>query len=521
MRSLDTRIQKCLENKIFGYVITALFILTPLISAILFCAMDGRLISDIYIPLGGWSDEITYYKQVESVLSHGIPRGYFGYNQSRAVIGPFACWGFLPLIPYVIWGFLFGWTYVSPIYANIFFCMMAFAFLYFLLRPTKKWCLSFSAFWILFKYLNRHVLSGMVEASVLQQIMFIAVIGECLLSEKVRSHINMTKKKENILIVVCTILIFLLTIVRPYYAVFFLIPFWAVIRNKSKVGIVSIPVVGLFSIVCYALYRKYICAAYFKDAILIDEMIGESVSGILTHIVSDVVELGRYIWYALRYHDVVGWYYLLFFMQMGIMLFVCIYKLYKKQSVPKMYVVALVGNVLILLSIILLYDLIVGGRHLIALIVVNTVLLLVETHIGISGVMCSVLILCTLLSWNREVLPYIEDDYALWLDSLKQICAEKLEVTDEISYDNVVGMPVSDRNREDQSIEAVTYYGLLFAMPSGMGVSLDFASFYDDPDNIKAKYILVHPDGMIRLTLEEIGMKPVVEMEELMIYARE
>ena len=30
-----------------------LFVTTPLISAVLFCLKDGKLISDVYIPLGG------------------------------------------------------------------------------------------------------------------------------------------------------------------------------------------------------------------------------------------------------------------------------------------------------------------------------------------------------------------------------------------------------------------------------------------------------------------------------------
>ena len=112
--------------------------MVPLLSAILFCFRDGKLISDIYIPLGGWSDEITYYKQIEGILAYGMPRGYFGYNQSRALYGSLGVWGLLPLIPYVIFGFFFGWNYCSPIYANILFSMLAFLVIYIFLRPDKK-----------------------------------------------------------------------------------------------------------------------------------------------------------------------------------------------------------------------------------------------------------------------------------------------------------------------------------------------------------------------------------------------
>lgn len=118
---LDINVKKYFDReKILQRSFGLLFCLTPLISAILFCMMDGKMITDIYIPLGGWSDEITYYKQIEGILSHGMPRGYFGYNQSKALYGSLSVWGLVPLIPYVIWGKIFGWNYCSPIFANIF-----------------------------------------------------------------------------------------------------------------------------------------------------------------------------------------------------------------------------------------------------------------------------------------------------------------------------------------------------------------------------------------------------------------
>ena len=95
---------KIFSKKVWKILIIIIFVLTPLISAVLFCLKDGRRIDEVYIPLGGWSDEITYYKQIEGILSHGMPRGYFGYNQSKALYGTLGVWGLVPLIPYVIWG---------------------------------------------------------------------------------------------------------------------------------------------------------------------------------------------------------------------------------------------------------------------------------------------------------------------------------------------------------------------------------------------------------------------------------
>ena len=89
------------------------------------------------------------------------------------------------------------------------------------------------------------------------------------------------------------------------------------------------------------------------------------------------------------------------------------------------------------------------------------------------------------------------------------------------SYDNVVGMPVSGCSKDDPNKEAVTYYGYLFAVPAGMGVSLDFWEMYEEPENIKAKYIVAHPNSRIRDILEENNMECVVEMDELVLYVRQ
>lgn len=56
-------------------------------------------------------------------------------------------------------------------------------------------------------------------------------------------------------------------------------------------------------------------------------------------------------------------------------------------------------------------------------------------------------------------------------------------------------------------------------MPSGVGISLDFQDYYENPQNIKAGYILVHPDGEIRKVLEAADMECVFENDEMALYA--
>ena len=106
------------------------------------------------------------------------------------------------------------------------------------------------------------------------------------------------------------------------------------------------------------------------------------------------------------------------------------------------------------------------------------------------------------------------------MEQLQEEFAKIVTVSDQISYDNVVAMPTADTSATDLETSVCTYYGLLYAMPPGVGISLDFEDYYDQPENIKAGYILVHPNGLIRKKLEAVGMVCVYENQELVLYAK-
>lgn len=505
------------KKKYLNGIVAFVFILMPLISAILFCLKDGRLISDIYIPLGGWSDEITYYKQIEGILSHGLPRGYFGYNQSRALYGSLAVWGGFPLIPYVIWGFLFGWNYCSPVYANIFFCVTALFVFYRLIRPKKAWMAAIAVFWIANPFLNRYILSGVIEASVIMQTVIIAVCGEYLLSEKVRTYRGreITPTKDKAILICCTAAICFLALARPYFAVFFLIPLWKSIKDKNKKGMVCLPFLAAGVIALFFLNSRYFCSTYFSSMVSFEKMRSEGISLLFR----SMIEIAKFIWYAIRYKGVgPGWYYLLLAVELAVMACVCVKRKYCRKEVPPMFFIMLIGEVLIVLSIIMMYDLSVGARHILALIVANAILLAAEYQLVCVWALAVICVAAVIRTKGADALPYQNEEYVQYMDMLKEEFAKAVEVTDEISYDNVIGMPTADIDAQNPDRDVCTYYGVLYAMPSGVGISLDFQDFYDDPQNIKAKYIVVHPEGKIREILEEAGMSCVYENNELMLY---
>lgn len=511
------------NQKFLKIVVGIVFTLIPLLSAILFCFKDGKLINDIYIPLGGWSDEITYYKQIEGILAYGMPRGYFGYNQSRALYGSLGVWGLLPLIPYVIFGFFFGWNYCSPIYANILFSMLAFLVIYIFLRPNTRSLGAISIFWITNQFLNRYVLSGVVEASVILQLIIITSCGEYLLSEKIRTQSgrSFTPHKDSIVLVVCTFLICLLTLTRPYYGVLFLIPLWKAVKDKNKKMFFILPFLAIATICLFFINNHYFCSVYFNNIFTFEKMRSAGLGGMVLSLLNSIVEILRLIWYALRYKGSgVGWYYLLLGLELFGMAVICILRKIHKQAVSPLYIITLIGNSLILISIIEMYQLGVGARHILALLTVNAVVMILESHFSWGILLTAICLFSIWQTQGADGLPYAEESYSLYMDSLEEAFSEIIQISDDISYDNVVAMPTADSKAANPDENVSTYYGLLFAVPAGAGVSLDYQDFYDDPDNIKAKYILVHPEGSIRFTLENMGMTCVYQDSTAMLYSR-
>lgn len=499
-----------------------LFILTPLFGAILFCLKDGRFINDVYMPLGGWSDEITYYKQIEGILSHGMPKGYFGYNQSSALYGPLGVWGIVPLIPYVVWGFFFGWNYTSPIYANIFFCVIGFLVIWLILKPAVKDLVMFSFFWVLCHFINRYVLSGVVEASVAMQLMIVVSCGIYLLSNKIREQAgrDFTVQKDRVVLIVCVIMICILTLARPYFAVLYLIPFWRLAKDRKWVGCAILPLVAIMVLVLFFVNSYYFCSTYFSNILSFGTLKEAGIGGVVGLVTGNLIEIAKLIWYAIRYHDSVGWYYLLLFLELAVMAVKCVVCLIKKERVPIMFIITLVGNGLILISFMLIYNLTVGARHILPIVVANVIILIVESHWiwgTVLGVLCG---LSVLLMGEFLDIPYRNELYSEYMDQVEMRFAEAVQVSEELSYENVVAMPTADTDRENPEKKVCTYYGLMFALPSGVGVSLDFEDFYEDPGNIKAGYVLVHPQGRIREMLEEMGMECVIEEEEYFLYKK-
>ncbi len=197
-----------------------LMALLPLLCCLAACAAQGGSLSQVYLPSSQWNDELFYYKQVEGILSHGYPQGYFGFNESHALKLSFAAWSPVLVWPWLLHGLVFGWDLMAPVYSNI--LLLTAAVFLFVLLTRPKWkqlglmALLFCCFW---PY-TRYMLCGMPEIICFS--MLIVYWG--LL---VHAMENETAGEIALLFVLAGVM----TLMRPYLLLFMLAPAWLWIRR--------------------------------------------------------------------------------------------------------------------------------------------------------------------------------------------------------------------------------------------------------------------------------------------------
>ena len=110
-----------------------LYLLAAFLPAVLFLTWLAvmRLTGTPISLLPTASDELSWYRQIASIVSSGQPLGYYGYNGTHAVRGTFGPWGIGILLPHALWGKIFGWNLTSMCIANVTFlggslCLFAF-----------------------------------------------------------------------------------------------------------------------------------------------------------------------------------------------------------------------------------------------------------------------------------------------------------------------------------------------------------------------------------------------------------
>lgn len=189
----------------------------PVIACLVCCAARGQGIGQVYLPSSERNDELIYYKQVEAILEYGYPRGYFGFNESHALKLSFAAWSPALMLPWVLWGLLFGWNLLSPVMCNLFLLAGAMLLYGMLAKPDWKQTGIISLLFFLYMPFSWYMLCGMPEIGCMSlAIVFYGAAAGWL------------RRRRGGLLAVMFALAGLLTLMRPYFLLFLLLPayFW-------------------------------------------------------------------------------------------------------------------------------------------------------------------------------------------------------------------------------------------------------------------------------------------------------
>lgn len=177
-------------------------------------AVYGVPLGRIYLPASAWSDEVYYAKQLSAVVTHGVPQGYFGFNESHAEIGRFAAWGPAVFYLYAIPGLIFRGQNAF-LYCNLFWVLAGWLCFVWGTRLDWKRQLLFGVGIAALNAPVRYVFSAMQEP--LHYALVLAVLG---LAAGIRRGCRHAGAVWAALFVLCAAA----TLVRPYNAVLWLFP---------------------------------------------------------------------------------------------------------------------------------------------------------------------------------------------------------------------------------------------------------------------------------------------------------
>ncbi len=507
-------------------ILTLIFGCFPLICAFVYSILQGHGIGDVYLPASYWNDELFYYKQVEAVVNYGLPQGWFGFQEMHGSVYPFAAWSPAVLVPYIVWGLLFGWGFMSPIYANIVYNMIAMAGFALLVRPSRKQSFFVLLMLAVFGSYSRYLLSAMPETIYMS-------MGIWLVSLAISQNRKDRPWKLAAMFFICI----LITLARPYLILLMALPGWLLIKKKKVMGAVISFVIAAATAVGYFVVTEACSSPYVIPLIETDWLISMKNDGFLAGmetmlgIVWDKFKLliKHHLYRGFRYgllsgalHTVAGTTAFL----LGIRsLWVLKKGTHKGEVGVKEYNFWLIHFVItagMLVAIFLFYPIADGAKHWMIFIVMGIlwIALLEEKYNAMKIVIA---LLCTYLFIVKAFAPF---DWQVPYDD-GMIMAEAEELGSQLDANMVL---IDTENRFDNTViwlnsdmvdgeSVVSSWGYLYMIPEGFGINFCLQDYViDNIDQLKSAYIAAIPGGDVEKAILDRGARVVGEAEQLRIY---
>ncbi len=533
------------DKRYMTFTQAVLLALLPVLCCFVRCALDGENISGVWLPASEWNDELFYFKQVEGILNYGYPQGYFGFNESHALKLSFAAWSPVLVFPWVIWGKLFGWSLWSPIVCNI-VLMSGVCFLFvWLVKPTWKQLGVLALLFSLYTPFTRYMLSGMAE-----------VICFCMVILFYALAVNYLNRKKGYKLVLLFLLAALMTLMRPYLLLFFLLPAYLWTRRTGWRGALGSAAVmgvtlGVYGCIKHYLGAEYFAPLYFTD--WVDAFFERGVFGGIRFCITKLHYMGKSFLEGMvkgfRTGLPMGAYFC------GYVVLLCVlagqsildFRRFKalnrasedsavrdeedvavRRGIYNRLVIQVhlaFSFVAMFFALLLMYKLEEGSRHLLTFMAAGIfVIALMETRYFKKAVLVGVTFAYFYSYMAADPLyyelNYKQEERVAQFAEWEEILNDSLELERESgvpNYDNSVIWVFQDEV-SDGSLKS-TNWQFLYALPKGFGISCCMREYIiENFDGLKSRYIATISGGKIDGMCMDAGYEEIGRDKDLVIY---
>ena len=499
--------------------------LLPLVCCVVTCALQGRTVGEVYLPAGEWNDELFYFKQVEGMVKFGYPQGYFGFNESYAIKASFAAWSPVLVFPWIIWGLLFGWNLLSPIYCNIFLMMLSVFVFVWLTKPGRKQLGLLTILFAVFTPFTRYMLSGMPECICFSMVIIVFAL-----------NISYQKKAHGAKLFLLFLLTAVMTLMRPYLILFMLLPVYFWIRQKKWLGALGSAGVMGVTLVIYALVKHYFGAEYFTplfDTEWVRTFLDQGIFAGVKYVLWRLWHVGLNFFGLLKQgitQDLFwGEYFAAFLIVMLMILLQTVVSLVnwkkKKETLPQVLLHLYLSLCFVGMwaALLLMYKMKEGSKHLLTFIAVGIFAVsLMETRffkkaMAVAAVFALVFIATPTDPYEHQIPFYQEsaaEAEAYWQDIFAEECV--LDQEEVPSFGHVIIWIFNDQVGEEM---VLTPYQFLYQLPEGYGISCCYADFVaSEFDELKSRFLAVAEGGTIDALCQEKEVREIGRKEGLVVY---
>lgn len=502
-----------------NYIVKGILLsLLPLLCCIVTCAAQGKTVGDVYLPASYWNDELFYYKQVEAILEYGIPQGYFGFNESHALKLSFAAWSPALVWPWLLWGLLFGWNLMSPIYCNIFIMMLTMFGFVCLTKPTNKQLGTLALMFVTFTPFTRYMLSTMPEIICFAMAIMAFAVG-----------VSYQQRQSVAKLILLFVMTGMMTLMRPYLILFMLLPVYFAWR---RYGWKSLPVSALLGGAaggCYLLVNHYLGAEYFRPlfdttwaSTFIRQGLGEGFSYFFGRLKSEGAAFFYWLGQGFKEGHPVGARFGGFMIVMIILAAYGIRNLWKKETKQAErnfhLLLCFVG---MWAALILMYRMEEGSKHLLTFIAVGIfAICLMETKFYRKAILTAgvfaYLYMAVANSPDFYQIPFRQDELVQTVGEWETAFEKNVELDlTEVGFQNDVIWTLDGANLDSAP------WQYLYAAQKGMGISCCYKDYVmDNMDILKSRYIAVMPGGEVENLCKQKGYNKLYSSGNMALYQR-